>query len=122
MSSTSPFLDKGRWVNENEHAVALLDGYPVAQGHTLIVPKRSVPSIFELTNEELLACWKLLLAERKKLQRALRPDGFNVGVNDGDAAGQTVAHAHIHLIPRYRGDHPSPRGGVRAVIPGKSSY
>lgn len=118
----SPFLNKQLWVSENESAFALPDSYPVTKGHTLIVPKRTVLSIFELTEREILDCWRLLAAEKKRLETALQPDGFNVGVNVGSCAGQTVPHAHIHLIPRYYGDNPNPRGGIRAVIPHRADY
>lgn len=120
----SPFLDRSRWLAENRYAFALLDMYPVSPGHTLIVPKRAVRTVFDLQDRETAACWQLLVQQRGVLQRDLRPSptGFNVGVNDGEVAGQTIDHAHIHLIPRYRGDHPNPRGGVRSVIPGRSSY
>ena len=117
-----PFLEKSRWVNENDHAIALRDEYAVSPGHTLIVPKRVVSSIFELSDSEFLACWQLVKEEKRRLEEELSPDGFNIGVNVGASAGQTIFHAHIHLIPRFKGDHPSPRGGVRAVIPGKASY
>ncbi|HEX5275187.1 MAG TPA: HIT family protein [Candidatus Rubrimentiphilum sp.] len=120
--SASPFLDRNTWINENEFAVAVRDIYPVAPGHTLILPKRIVSSIFDLGEHEILACWQLLGAERERLTSEFNPDGFNVGVNVGTAAGQTVGHAHIHLIPRYHGDHPAPRGGIRAVMPGKADY
>lgn len=118
----SPFLNKQLWINENDSAFALPDSYPVTEGHTLIVPKRAVVSIFELTEKEILDCWRLLIAEKNRLEAALQPDGFNVGVNVGQHAGQTVPHAHIHLIPRYRGDNPNPRGGIRAVIPDRADY
>ncbi len=118
----SPFFNKALWVNENASAFALRDAFPISAGHTLIVPKRDVNSILELDDQELLDCWQLLREEQKKLQADLRPDGFNIGINIGEAAGQTVHHPHIHLIPRFRGDHPDPRGGVRAVIPGKATY
>jgi diadenosine tetraphosphate (Ap4A) HIT family hydrolase len=118
----SPFLNPKIWVSENNSAFALRDRYPVSKGHTLIVPKRAVASFFELTEQEIVDCWRLLEREKKKLKDELSPDGFNVGINDGAAAGQTVFHAHMHLIPRYRGDCPNPRGGVRAVIPGKADY
>lgn len=118
----SPFLDARRWINENELAAAMRDTFPVSPGHTLVVPKRLVCSLFELTDAEILDCWKLLNAERNRLEEEFSPDGFNVGVNIGEIAGQTIPHAHIHLIPRYKGDTPSPRGGVRGVIPGKASY
>jgi diadenosine tetraphosphate (Ap4A) HIT family hydrolase len=118
----SPLLDKTRWVSENQSASALRDLYPVSPGHTLIVPKRFVSSILELSDQELLDCWHLLKDETERLRASLHPDGFNVGVNIGEAAGQTIEQAHIHLIPRFRGDVESPRGGVRGVVPGKAGY
>lgn len=121
-SRSSPFLDPQNWISENELAVALRDAYPVSPGHTLIVPKRVVASFFELTEAELRACWTLLFLERERLERDLRPAGYNIGINVGETAGQTIYHVHIHLIPRFRGDHPNPRGGVRGVIPEKADY
>jgi diadenosine tetraphosphate (Ap4A) HIT family hydrolase len=120
----TPFLDRARWVDENDLAFAIRDIYPVSPGHTLIIPKRLIASVFEASAEEIAACWSLLSAQRLHLIGALRPspEAFNVGINDGATAGQTIAHAHIHLIPRYPGDHPNPRGGIRAVIPGKGPY
>jgi len=118
----SPFLDRSRWISQNEFAAALRDEYPVTKGHTLIVPRRVVPSLFSLSEREIIACWELLMKEKERLDKELSPDGYNIGVNIGSAAGQTITHAHIHLIPRFDGDHPSPRGGVRAVIPEKASY
>lgn len=118
----SPFLDRARWINQNRSAAALRDEFPVSPGHTLIIPKRVVSSLFDLSDEEILDCWNLLNAERARLETEFSPNGFNIGANIGKAAGQTVPHAHIHLIPRYDGDTPSPRGGVRGVIPGKASY
>jgi Diadenosine tetraphosphate (Ap4A) hydrolase and other HIT family hydrolases len=82
-------------------------------GHTLIVPKRHVASLFEITTEEMSSCWELLHAVKSRLDERFAPDGFNVGVNVGEAAGQTVFHLHIHVIPRYKGDVPDPRGGIR---------
>jgi len=113
-----PFCDLGaRIVAQNGLAAALRDKEPASKGHTLVVPKRHCRSFFELTAEEVGACFDLLRRERERLSDELRPDGFNVGVNDGAAAGQTIEHTHWHLIPRYEGDHPQPRGGVRHVIP-----
>jgi diadenosine tetraphosphate (Ap4A) HIT family hydrolase len=113
-----PFCQLGaRVVAQNELAAALRDREPASKGHTLVVPKRHCASFFELTDAEIAACWALLRAEREKLLAEHGPDGFNVGVNDGAAAGQSIEHTHWHLIPRYRGDHPAPRGGVRHVIP-----
>ena len=120
----SPFHDRVRWIAENELAFAIRDIYPVSLGHTLVIPKRLVVSVFDLNAKETSACWALLAEQREHLRHSLspRPDAFNIGINDGAVAGQTVAHAHIHLIPRFTGDHPDPRGGIRAVIPGKGPY
>jgi diadenosine tetraphosphate (Ap4A) HIT family hydrolase len=103
-------------------AASFFDPYPVTEGHTLIVPKRHVASLFDLPEEVQAAVWKLVAQVRAKLMAELKPDGFNVGVNDGLAAGQTVMHAHIHIIPRRKGDVADPRGGVRWIIPGKAAY
>ena len=117
-SAGCPFCDlEGRVVAENELAAALLDKEPASRGHTLVVPKRHCSSFFDLTPAEVGACFALLSEQRTKLRGELSPDGFNVGVNDGAAAGQSIEHTHWHLIPRYQGDHPDPRGGVRHVMP-----
>ncbi len=117
-SGNCPFCDLGlRAVSENELATAVRDKEPASRGHTLVVPKRHCQSFFDLSPAEVEACYRLLRKEREALLRELRPDGFNVGVNDGAAAGQSIEHTHWHLIPRYSGDHPDPRGGVRHVIP-----
>lgn len=98
---------------ENELALAFLDKFPSNEGHTLIVPKRHVASLFDITSEEMAGCWELLLAVKTKLDERFAPDGYNIGVNVEEAAGQTVFHLHIHVIPRYKGDVPDPRGGIR---------
>jgi len=117
-SENCPFCHLGaRIVAENDLAAALRDKEPASKGHTLIVPKRHCQSIFDLTAAELTACFDLLRREREKLLTDFRPDGFNIGANDGAAAGQSIEHSHWHLIPRYDGDHPDPRGGIRHVIP-----
>ena len=118
----SPFLDESQWVDENRSAFVVRDRHPVTPGHTLIVPKRKVQSVFDLSLRELADCWELVVSEKESLRVEYSADGFNIGVNDGPAAGQTIGHAHIHLIPRHLGDNPNPRGGVRAVIPGKADY
>ncbi|WP_151445801.1 HIT family protein [Lacisediminimonas profundi] len=108
---------------QNEYAYAIFDGYPVTPLHALIIPKRHVDSFFELTDTELLQCKALLSEARQKIlddDRAV--DGFNIGVNAGATAGQTIFHCHIHLIPRRAGDVENPRGGVRHLIPGKGFY
>ena len=105
-----------------ELALAFADGYPVNPGHTLVIPVRHIADYFELSDAEKAACWALVDRVRAHLQARYQPDGFNIGINCGAAAGQTVAHAHIHVIPRYAGDVAVPRGGVRGVIPGKKEY
>jgi diadenosine tetraphosphate (Ap4A) HIT family hydrolase len=115
-------LENSRIILENDCARAFRDAFPVAQGHTLAVPKRHVVSLFDLPEEEQAALWRLVALVRGKLKAELNPDGFNVGVNDGPAAGQTVLHAHVHIIPRRTGDRADPRGGVRWVIPAKARY
>lgn len=106
-------------VMENELARAFPDAYPVSPGHTLIVPKRHVRTIFDATPEEYLACFALAREVRELLVAEHAPDGFNLGVNCEAAGGQSVWHAHLHLIPRYTGDTENPLGGVRNVIPYK---
>lgn len=100
---------------ENELALAFLDKFPSNEGHTLIVPKRHVANLFEATTEEMTSIWELLREVKRKLDERFAPDGYNVGVNVGEAAGQTVLHLHVHVIPRYQGDVPDPRGGIRRL-------
>ena len=107
---------------ETETTLAFLDGYPVTEGHTLLIPKRHVARLFDLSEEELRALWSLVGKVRGLLMEKYRPDGFNVGVNEGEAAGQIIGHAHIHVIPRRKGDVPDPKGGIRWVIPAKAKY
>lgn len=101
---------------------AIKDGFPVSKGHTLIIPKRHISSWFETTDEEKQGLFQLLTFAKEALANELNPDGFNIGINDGPTAGQTVLHLHIHLIPRYQNDQKDPRGGVRWVIPSKAKY
>jgi diadenosine tetraphosphate (Ap4A) HIT family hydrolase len=115
-------LDTKRIFLENDQAVAIRDGYPISPGHILIIPKRHVASFFELNEQEEDGVWALLKQARVETLQSQRPDGFNIGINDGIAAGQTVMHLHIHLIPRYSGDQPDPRGGVRWIFPDKADY
>jgi diadenosine tetraphosphate (Ap4A) HIT family hydrolase len=103
-------------------AVACTDGFPVAQGHTLVLPKRHVASLFDLPEQEQGAVWQLVARVRALLLAEFQPNGFNVGLNDGPAAGQTVLHAHVHVIPRRRGDVADPRGGFQWVLPAKAAY
>ncbi|MDD4847171.1 MAG: bifunctional class I SAM-dependent methyltransferase/HIT family protein [Bacteroidales bacterium] len=107
---------------ETATAFAFFDGFPVSKGHTLIVPKRHVASYFDLSTHEQRALWLLTNRCKKILEKRHNPDGFNVGINVGESAGQSIFHVHIHIIPRYKGDVANPRGGVRCVIPNKQNY
>lgn len=100
----------------------MYDKFPVSSGHILIIPKKHCADYFELTLEEQYACWSMLNDAKEILKVKFNPDGFNVGINIGDSAGQTVQHVHVHLIPRYKGDVEELGGGVRGVIPWKRSY
>jgi diadenosine tetraphosphate (Ap4A) HIT family hydrolase len=122
MSCPFCFLDPTRRWLENEHAIAFPDAYPVTDGHTLVVPRKHVSSIYELNIDEQTAVWQLVAEVRESLLTGLKPDAFNIGLNDGFAAGQTVPHAHVHVIPRRAGDVPDPRGGVRWIIDDKANY
>jgi diadenosine tetraphosphate (Ap4A) HIT family hydrolase len=101
---------------------AIRDAYPVNGGHLLIIPRRHVSDFFDLQPNEVADLMSLLWEAKKRLAIEYRPDGFNVGVNVDTAAGQTIPHVHIHLIPRYSGDVEDPTGGVRGVIPWKAKY
>lgn len=103
-------------------SLAFFDGFPVSPGHSLVIPKRHVPSIWELSAEEYVDLFNLVREVKALIQDRFEPQGINVGANCGEAAGQTVFHAHVHIIPRYSGDVPYPRGGIRNIIPGKGSY
>ncbi len=116
-------ISGGRIISENELAYAIRDAFPVTSLHTLVIPKRHVRGYFELDPAELESCHQLLEREKAAIERGDRAvDGFNVGINDGEAPGQTIFHCHIHLIPRREHDVEDPRGGVRNVIPGKAAY
>lgn len=114
--------DHSRIILDDTYAAAIYDGYPVSPGHCLIIPKRHIASFFEATREEQLSLLDLLAKMQEILVKERNPDGFNIGINVGEAAGQTVMHLHIHLIPRYAGDQPDPRGGVRWIFPEKADY
>lgn len=106
----------------NEMGIAFYDKFPVTEGHTLIIPRRHVASYFDLTKAEQDSLWELVNEVKVLLDQEFHPDGFNIGVNIGEAAGQSVFHVHLHIIPRYKGDVENPKGGVRGVIPGKQKY
>ena len=124
-SDACPFctLTPERVVYESDLAVAIFDGFPVSPGHMLVIPKRHIPSCDALTEDELLSIMRLVARCRVDMSAQVRPPhGFNVGINDGKAAGQTVMHLHVHVIPRYEGDLPDPRGGIRWVLPKHADY
>ena len=124
MKEKCPFCepDKQRIWFDDQIGVVRWDAYPVTQGHTLVVPRQHVASLYELPQETQISLWQLVSEARRRLQDKFSPDGFNIGLNDGEAAGQTVPHVHIHVIPRYNNDVPDPRGGIRWVIPEKARY
>jgi diadenosine tetraphosphate (Ap4A) HIT family hydrolase len=124
MSKPCPFctLPPERIIDSNDLALVIRDGYPLSPGHTLVIPKRHFSSWFETTPEEQSAMLNLLGRAKTVLEEEFQPDGYNIGINDGPNAGQTVPHLHMHLIPRYKGDLEDPRGGVRWIIPEKAKY
>jgi len=125
MSQTPcPFctLPTERIIDSDDLAIVIRDGFPISQGHTLIIPKRHTGSFFDTSDEEKLALFELIERAKLKIDQEFNPDSYNIGINDGPAAGQTVPHLHIHLIPRYKGDQEDPRGGVRWIIPSKAKY
>ncbi|MBN1770163.1 MAG: HIT family protein [Deltaproteobacteria bacterium] len=122
---TCPFCEKiaaGHILTESPLAVAIPDGHPISPCHTLIVPRRHEADFFKLTDDERSAIWALVPVVRAIIEAETRPDGYNIGVNVGAAAGQTVQHVHLHVIPRCHGDSPDPRGGIRWVLPAKARY
>ena len=106
----------------NELAYSARDSYAVSPGHSVVIPKRHVASFFDLTPDEVTACMELIKEEKRLIDAEFKPDGYNIGVNVGPAAGQSIYHVHIHIIPRYQGDVENPQGGVRHVIPKKAYY
>lgn len=107
---------------ENDLAYARWDNYPVNEGHAEVVPKEHIDSFFELADQHVLALYELVKKARLIIDEQYHPDGFNIGLNDNEAAGRTIPHVHLHLIPRYKGDVENPRGGIRHIIPGKGNY
>ena len=109
-------------LEETELVFAMADNFPVSPGHTLIIPCRHCADYFLLTSEEQAACWALVNKMKLILDNQYQPHGYNIGINNLLAAGQTIPHVHIHLIPRYQGDVDRPQGGVRGVIPAMKEY
>lgn len=115
-------ISPGRIILEHPLAIVERDTYPVTQGHTLVIPRRHVTSFFDTTVEERAAIMTLLGQAKVLIEREYAPDGYNIGINDGSAAGQTIMHLHVHLIPRYLGDTSDPRGGIRRIFADKAAY
>jgi len=115
-------LPKERIILSNSLGMVIRDGYPISPGHTLVIPRRHIGSFFDLQPEERDLLLSLLEESKQGLDKEFHPDGYNIGINDGPSAGQTVPHLHIHLIPRYSGDQEDPRGGIRWIIPEKAKY
>ena len=120
-----PFCNPGsdrEIIVESETEYSIYDKFPVSKGHALIIPKRHCSNYFDLKYAEQSGCILMLNKVKQIINKKFKPDGFNVGINVGSSAGQTVDHVHIHLIPRYKDDVKNPEGGVRNVIPSKAKY
>ena len=122
MANNCPFCEVTEPVINGNLIYTRFDKYPVTEGHMLIVPKRHVATFFDATEEEKAEILKVIDVAKSMLDNRYSPDGYNIGINVGETAGQTVMHLHVHLIPRYKGDVEEPRGGVRGVIPNKQKY
>jgi diadenosine tetraphosphate (Ap4A) HIT family hydrolase len=115
-------MPQSSMIDQNKLAFAVWDKFPANDGHALIIPRRHIASFFEASSQELLAMQTLLHSAKALIEQTLRPDTYNIGINDGPLAGQTIPHLHLHLIPRYAGDVIDSRGGVRWVIPQRALY
>lgn len=124
ISQDSPFypLEDDQIIVKSDNCVGFFDRFPVTKGHSLVIPRCPVESLYELDEDMQAEMWQTAAQAREILAEQFNPDGFNIGINDGYAAGQTMPHAHIHIIPRYAGDVPDPRGGIRWVIPENAGY
>mgnify|MGYP004468513009 FL=1 len=116
------FMPNKKPLLQNKLAIAYFDEFPVSKGHILIISKRHATTFFDLTIEEQISLITLLNECKEYIDKKYNPDGYNVGLNCGEFAGQSVMHVHMHLIPRYKGDVSNPRGGVRGIIPNKKNY
>ena len=115
-------IEPAQFLAANDLAVAIKDRYPISPGHMLIIPRRHVANFMDATDAERDALWALVPKVMERLTKEHSPDGFNIGLNDGAAAGQTIPHLHVHLIPRYSGDQRDPRGGLRKIFLQKADY
>jgi diadenosine tetraphosphate (Ap4A) HIT family hydrolase len=115
-------IEKERILHKGEHFFIIKDAFPVSPGHSLIISNNPKSDYFDLNSEERKNLDELILIAKNLIENEFKPDGYNIGMNCGEPAGQTVFHFHCHLIPRYQGDMENPRGGVRHCIKGKSNY
>jgi diadenosine tetraphosphate (Ap4A) HIT family hydrolase len=124
MTLECPFCDpeQASILDQDALTFSILDAFPVSPGHTLVIPKRHVSDWFDLSEEEQVSLLRAVTRTKERLDQELHPDGYNIGINVGAAAGQTVWHVHVHVIPRYDGDVDDPRGGVRHCMPKKGYY
>ena len=111
-----------RIIYECNHTIAFIDTYPASPGHTLVVPKRHIPTYFDTSEDEILAIGKAVQICKEFLDNEFNPDAYNIGINNGEAAGQSIKHLHVHIIPRYKGDVEDPKGGVRWILKNKANY
>ena len=116
------YMNKDKIIYEDATWIAILDNYPVSKGHTLLIPKRHCTTYFDLNDVESSTLGATINVVKGILETRYKPDAFNLGMNCGEAAGQTVFHCHIHIIPRYNGDCDNPRGGIRGCIPSRMNY
>jgi diadenosine tetraphosphate (Ap4A) HIT family hydrolase len=115
-------LPKDRWIRESDRFFVIKDGFPVSRGHCLIVAKELRQTFFDLTREERIELLDVIDEIKKMIDEEYSPDGYNIGMNCGEVAGQSVMHFHCHVIPRYRGDMENPKGGIRYCIPTMGAY
>jgi len=111
-----------RIIYECNYTIAFIDTYPASPGHTLVVPKRHMPTYFDASEDEILAIGKAVQICKEFLDNEFNPDAYNIGINNGEAAGQSIKHLHVHIIPRYKGDVEDPKGGVRWILKNKANY
>ncbi|MDI5986430.1 HIT family protein [Halomonas sp. M4R5S39] len=114
--------ERARVIAQHSHFFVYQDGFAVSPGHTLVIPYQHVATIADLSADEQAALFPAVLNAQRRLDESHRPDGYNIGINQGAAGGQTVPHLHVHVIPRYHGDQPDPRGGIRWIFPDKADY
>ncbi len=111
-----------RIILECEHTITFIDTYPASPGHSLVVPKRHFATYFEANDDEILAIGQAVQKAKKILDEEFFPDAYNIGINNGEAAGQSIKHLHVHIIPRYKGDVKDPKGGVRWILKDRANY